>query len=320
MSSPESNRIDLTQAAARVAVAHPLGRDRVLLVRVGSIVGLALSPGLVVASLPFSGGAISVAIGVVGVLLIAATWIVAPAERRTKAYALVLLGVPSLFFLLAWVLGLGLRAGSAGVVDVGTPLLGAVGTAGWLVLRGRPARSYLALILFVVALAMGASGISFFSRSAAPIWVTYVLLPLLVVWEAWLLSRPIVNSTVRESQAAVRERTSIETQARAVQQWQGTYALANPGQPIPAPPIVIGSDAYGASNRTNTMAILAIIFGFFVGILGIVFGHIALSQIRRTGEGGRGLAITGLVFGYFGVGLAVILLVVDLAAVVRFLA
>jgi hypothetical protein len=32
--------------------------------------------------------------------------------------------------------------------------------------------------------------------------------------------------------------------------------------------------------------------------LGIVFGHLSLSQIRRSGEDGRGLAIAGLVIGY----------------------
>ncbi|WP_280763349.1 DUF4190 domain-containing protein [Prescottella agglutinans] len=33
----------------------------------------------------------------------------------------------------------------------------------------------------------------------------------------------------------------------------------------------------------------------------LVFGHIALSQIRRTGESGRGMAIAGLVLGYISI-------------------
>jgi peptidyl-prolyl cis-trans isomerase B (cyclophilin B) len=44
-------------------------------------------------------------------------------------------------------------------------------------------------------------------------------------------------------------------------------------------------------------------------VLGIVFGHVALSQIRRTGEQGRGLAIAGLVIGYAFVGLFLLLVV-----------
>lgn len=55
--------------------------------------------------------------------------------------------------------------------------------------------------------------------------------------------------------------------------------------PPPAPP-------------TNVLAILALVFGILGGLLAIPFGHIARSQIRRTGEGGSGLALAGLILGY----------------------
>ena len=48
---------------------------------------------------------------------------------------------------------------------------------------------------------------------------------------------------------------------------------------------------------TNTMALLALVFAFVFAPLAVVFGTTALSQIRRTGEAGRGLALTGLVIG-----------------------
>jgi hypothetical protein len=35
------------------------------------------------------------------------------------------------------------------------------------------------------------------------------------------------------------------------------------------------------------------------GILAIIFGHVARGQIRQTGESGGGLAIAGLILGYF---------------------
>jgi Domain of unknown function (DUF4190) len=41
--------------------------------------------------------------------------------------------------------------------------------------------------------------------------------------------------------------------------------------------------------------------------LGIIFGHIALSQIKRTGEVGRGLAISGLVIGCIWTPIALLL-------------
>ena len=62
-----------------------------------------------------------------------------------------------------------------------------------------------------------------------------------------------------------------------------------------------GSSPYGtvpaASDRTNGISILAIILGFVFPIGGIIAGAVALAQIKRTGEKGRGLAITGIVAG-----------------------
>lgn len=57
------------------------------------------------------------------------------------------------------------------------------------------------------------------------------------------------------------------------------------------------ASAPGASERTNGIAILAIILGFVFPVGGIVAGAVALAQVKRTGEKGRGLAITGIVAG-----------------------
>ncbi len=59
-------------------------------------------------------------------------------------------------------------------------------------------------------------------------------------------------------------------------------------------------------DRTNTLAIVSFVSSFVISIVGIVTGHMALRQIRRSGEGGRGLAIAGLVIGYVFVGLTVL--------------
>ena len=52
--------------------------------------------------------------------------------------------------------------------------------------------------------------------------------------------------------------------------------------------------------KTNTLAIVSLVLAFFVSLGAVICGHIALSQIKRTGENGRGLAIAGLVLGYLG--------------------
>lgn len=57
---------------------------------------------------------------------------------------------------------------------------------------------------------------------------------------------------------------------------------------------------------TNALAVLALVFGFLFAPLGIVFGHIARSQIKRTGEEGDGLALAGLIIGYVFTGLGLL--------------
>jgi len=72
--------------------------------------------------------------------------------------------------------------------------------------------------------------------------------------------------------------------------------------------------------RTNGLAIASLACGlaqFAVGPLAtipaIVLGHMARSQIRRTGEQGAGLALAGLVLGWGAVILAIVLIAVGLA-------
>ena len=55
------------------------------------------------------------------------------------------------------------------------------------------------------------------------------------------------------------------------------------------------------SRPTNTMAIIALIASIVVSLVGVILGHIALSQIKKSGESGRGLAIAALIIGYIGI-------------------
>ncbi|WP_099244581.1 peptidylprolyl isomerase [Mycobacterium sp. shizuoka-1] len=76
-----------------------------------------------------------------------------------------------------------------------------------------------------------------------------------------------------------------------------------------------GPYAYPAPPPTNGMAIASLICAFLFAPLGIVFGHISLSQIKKSGEEGRGLAIAGLVISYL---VTVLSIVVVLAGIVFF--
>lgn len=72
-----------------------------------------------------------------------------------------------------------------------------------------------------------------------------------------------------------------------------------------------------ATPKTNVMAIVALVTGILgIPTLGIIFGHIALSQIKTTNESGRGLAIAGLVLGYLVVAVyALLVVMVGIASV-----
>ncbi|MFB9308894.1 hypothetical protein BJY17_001640 [Agromyces hippuratus] len=106
--------------------------------------------------------------------------------------------------------------------------------------------------------------------------------------------------------------------AYAAPQQPAAPAYAQPapayGQPAPA----YGQPAYGQAPaaKTNVLAIVSLVSAFFVSLAAIITGHIALSQIKKTGEQGRGLAIAGLIIGYVGLaaGLIWIILVIVLAA------
>jgi peptidyl-prolyl cis-trans isomerase B (cyclophilin B) len=59
-----------------------------------------------------------------------------------------------------------------------------------------------------------------------------------------------------------------------------------------------GYPAYPPPRPTNALAIVSLVCAFLFAPLGIIFGHMSLAQIRKTGEEGRGLAIAGLVISY----------------------
>jgi hypothetical protein len=93
-------------------------------------------------------------------------------------------------------------------------------------------------------------------------------------------------------------------------------AAMAPGAPAPASveapvtyrtaaPVVI----YQQVAPTNSAAIVSLVLSlisftssvFLFGFVGIIFGHIARSQIKKSGERGNGMAVAGLWLGYLSV-------------------
>lgn len=128
---------------------------------------------------------------------------------------------------------------------------------------------------------------------------------------------------------------------------QGPGWSAGEGAPLPPPPLgavappppgygvapasPYGAPSYGppvAPTGTSGMAIGAMVCGLVgtvggavtcgitapAAIVGLVLGHVALHQIKQTGQEGRGFALAGVILGWISV--ATILLVVVAVVIV----
>lgn len=75
-------------------------------------------------------------------------------------------------------------------------------------------------------------------------------------------------------------------------------------QPQPQPHAAPQPVYLAPVRRTNGLAIAAFVLGLLgFAVLPVIFGHIALRQIRRNGDAGSAFAIVGLVLGYLAIAL-----------------
>jgi hypothetical protein len=91
----------------------------------------------------------------------------------------------------------------------------------------------------------------------------------------------------------------------APQPYAQPYAQQNPYAAAPYQP--------NMGPRTNALAIVSLVSslaGLVIPILapiaGIITGHLAMGQIKRTGEAGHGLALAGTIIGYALTGLTLL--------------
>ncbi len=87
----------------------------------------------------------------------------------------------------------------------------------------------------------------------------------------------------------------------------------------PPPPPGAYAEYYGypQPQPTNSLAIVSLVCAFLFAPLGIIFGHISLSQIKKTGEEGRGLAVAGLVISYLITVLTIVVVVLSVVFVAK---
>ncbi|WP_158861801.1 DUF4190 domain-containing protein [Leifsonia sp. AG29] len=101
-----------------------------------------------------------------------------------------------------------------------------------------------------------------------------------------------------------------------------------PIMPIVAPAVVSPASAADAPRETptdalaaptaryNVLSLIGVVVVSMNPILGVVLAHIGFGQLRRTGERGRGLAITTLILGYGLLALTVVWAAVTVAIVI----
>ena len=93
-------------------------------------------------------------------------------------------------------------------------------------------------------------------------------------------------------------------------------AAAAAVQPVPARPVQLaGTNGLAVASLACGIAQFAI--GPLATIPAIVLGHMARSQIRRTGEQGAGLALAGLILGWGAVIVGVIVILIGLTVATR---
>jgi len=110
------------------------------------------------------------------------------------------------------------------------------------------------------------------------------------------------------------------TRASPPVEWAQGRSIAHPGAP---PQYGVGypqQPVYVVQNSTNGMAIASLVLGilwlWWLGsILALIFGYIGKSQIDRSGgqQSGRGMAIAGIVLGWIGVGMLVLIIIFAVA-------
>jgi hypothetical protein len=89
--------------------------------------------------------------------------------------------------------------------------------------------------------------------------------------------------------------------------------MTDSAPPAPAPQPASPAPA-SSSEKWNVLSIIGFVLVFFgFSVISIILGFIALSQIKNTGERGRGLAIWAIILGFASIIIGIIVWVAVVA-------
>ena len=71
-----------------------------------------------------------------------------------------------------------------------------------------------------------------------------------------------------------------------------------------------------AEQRTNVLAIVSLVISILgFNVIAIILGAIALNQVKKSGEKGRGLALAGIIIGAVSLVIGIIIVIATVAIV-----
>lgn len=84
--------------------------------------------------------------------------------------------------------------------------------------------------------------------------------------------------------------------------------MADKNEQIEAAEVAPAAKAHFDFTKLNTLAVVSLATAVtgFGAVTAVITGHISLAQLKKTNESGRGLALTGMILGYVGVGIWII--------------
>ena len=118
------------------------------------------------------------------------------------------------------------------------------------------------------------------------------------------VQQPVMDNQGMVNQQAVPSQQPVQNQQPVYNQnvvnqhpmQNQQYAQLNYGAPV----------QNMVSTKTNTLAIVGLILSIFLSFIGGIVSLVALTQIKKTGEKGKGFAIAGVIIGFVPLGLLII--------------
>jgi hypothetical protein len=117
-------------------------------------------------------------------------------------------------------------------------------------------------------------------------------------YAAWLETYQASTAQPETDPTVLRTLWTNSLASRDYANREAAFAHSNPELAASAAESGVSVYAVAQQTRTNTVAVIALIFSILGGWIGVFLGHIALWQINRSSERGRGVAIAALIVGY----------------------